>query len=86
MAYAKSKAAWPRAKPGPRTDSTRPAGGRPLRPRPEGTPPVPPKPAPKPTFSAEGVIKDALAQLWGTGAVQSFGVDRDSDYPNVRGR
>ncbi len=62
MAYAKNKGVWPRATPSPPD---------PPPPRPD-PPPVDPPPPPDPpdlppsavTVSAEGVLRDALTQLW----------------------
>ena len=77
MAYAKNKGVWPRQKPKPEPPGpgpTPPPGPDP--PTPPGPGPTPPGPGPGPTppgqspgpaptvFSAEGVLKDALAQLW----------------------
>ena len=55
MAYAKDKRVWPRVPPPP------PPPPPPPEPPPEPEPEPPPPPQP---FSAEGVLKDALAQLW----------------------
>ncbi len=66
MAYAKNKGVWPRPKPGPGPTAPGPPG--PIPPTGTGpTPPGPPGPTPPAgpvTFSAEGVIKDALTRLW----------------------
>ena len=62
MAYAKNIGVWPRPKPGPAPVPPSPAG--PTTPGPKTSPgPVSPPPGPV-AFSAEGVLKDALAQLW----------------------
>ena len=69
MAYAKNKGVWPRPEPPP-PDPPPPPPDPPLLPGPGPTPPGPgPEPGPPPPppvgrFSAEGVLKDALAQLW----------------------
>ena len=74
MAYAKNKGLWPRPTPkpvppgpgptppgpGPGPGPTPPGPG----PTPPGPGPGPPAPAPAGRFTAEGVLKDALAQLW----------------------
>ena len=74
MAYAKNKGLWPRPTPkpvppgpgptppgpGPGPGPTPPGPG----PTPPGPGPGPPPPAPAGRFTAEGVLKDALAQLW----------------------
>ena len=73
MVYAKNKGLWPRATPKPELpgpDPTPPGPGP--GPTPPGPGPTPPGPGPGPTppppsagrFTAEGVLKDALAQLW----------------------
>jgi len=59
MAYAKSKNVWPR----PRLES------EPTQPGPPDSPPPPPVAPPEPPpaltkFNAEGVLKDALTQVW----------------------
>lgn len=55
MAYAKKKGVWPRPEP---------PGPSPPSPSPPGPPPPGPPPPPPPELSAEGVLKDALSQLW----------------------
>ena len=77
MAYAKNKGVWPRPKPKPEPPGPGPTPPpEPDRPTPPDPGPMPPGPGPGPTppgprpgpaptvFSAEGVLKDALAQLW----------------------
>ena len=60
MAYAKNKGVWPR--------STQPSSDPPLPPPPDPPPVDPPPPEPPSpsavTVSAEGVLRDALTQLW----------------------
>ena len=58
MAYAKNKGIWPRTAPKP------PPPGRDPPPGPDPPPPPPPPPPPVGEFSTEGVLKDALVQLW----------------------
>ena len=70
MAWAKNKGVWPRFQPEPKPPP--PPGPTslpgtdppPVRPTPPGPGPGPTPPAPTGVFSAEGVLKDALAQLW----------------------
>jgi hypothetical protein len=64
MAYAKDHGIWPRAKP-------QPSGPEPSPPGPEPGPQPPPGPTPEPppanaenTFTAEGLLKEALIRLW----------------------
>ena len=62
MVYAKNKGLWPR--PTPKPELPRPD---PTPPEPDPDPTRPPPPPPPPSagrFTAEGVLKDALAQLW----------------------
>ena len=54
MVFAKKKGVWPRPKPDP--DPPPKPGPKP--------PPPPPPPPPAQEFSAEGVLRDALSQLW----------------------
>jgi len=62
MAYAKDKSVWPRSK-APVPDPMPPPDPPPVDPDPH--PPPPPDPPPSAvTVSAEGVLRDALTQLW----------------------
>ena len=87
MAYARNAGIWPRSKPGD-PDGSQPAkpeaGGGPDRPRVaeepapyraggQGTVLPPPEPSPG-SFTAEGVLKEALVRLWEQ--ARSKGVDR----------
>lgn len=60
MAYAKDKAVWPRSTPPP-VDPPPPPDPPPVDPP---LPPDPPDPPAEVTISAEGVLRDALTQLW----------------------
>ena len=57
MAYAKSKAIWPRPKPTDPDPPTEPGD-------PPDPPPKPPPPGTAPVFEAEGILREALLQLW----------------------
>ncbi len=60
MAYAKNKGVWPRSPPPP-TDPSPPPYPPPVAPLPPDPPDLPPAGV---TVSAEGVLQDALTQLW----------------------
>ena len=59
MAYAKNVGIWPRPKPGELKPGDPPGNGGGVEPG----KPDPPKPTPE-SFSAEGILKEALLQLW----------------------
>ncbi len=97
MAYAKNKGVWPRQKPKPEPpvpgptpppepDPPTPPGSGPTPPGPgPGPTPPGPRPGPAPTvFSAEGVLKDALAQLWEQARAKQAAAVLDLDPAKVR--
>ena len=76
MAYAKNKGIWPRPVSPPEP---------PKPPKPGLEPPKPPlPPVPVGEFSAEGVLKDALVQIWEQARAKQRQPDRDLEDPHVR--
>ena len=60
MAYAKNKGVWPRPKP----ETPEPPAPAPVPPAPAPHPTPSPEPAERASFAAEGLLKEALIQLW----------------------
>ena len=85
MAFAKNRGIWPRPTPdAPEPDSPVPPGPNPPVP-PGPDPPVPPPPPPD-ALTAEGVLRDALTQIWEQARGRGIGPHRHADDSDVRGR